>query len=66
MEGISVHVDTASIPDFRRRALAKCVLASLDRALSEPGAEEEFQAWLIQYRKKQAEKALQSEGGCEV
>ncbi len=44
-------VDIASIPDFRKEELARCVLASLEKAMAQPGAEEEFQAWLAAYKK---------------
>jgi hypothetical protein len=55
----AVHIDIASIPEFRGKELARSVLASLERAMSLPGAEEEFQAWLVEYRKEQAAKAAQ-------
>lgn len=50
-------VDTTSIPDFRRQELARCVLTSLEKAMAQPGAEEEFQAWLAAYKKKQPPKS---------
>lgn len=48
-----VHINTSEIPAFRRREIAKCVLASVKQAMLEPGAEEEFRAWLAEYKKKQ-------------
>lgn len=50
----TVHTD--EVPEFRRIALAKCVLASLERELSKPNAEAEFQAWLKEYKKEKARK----------
>lgn len=50
------QIDTAAIPDFRKKELAQSVLESLERALSLPGAEEDFQAWLKQYKKTQSQK----------
>lgn len=50
-------VDIASIPDFRKEELARCVLTSLEKAMAQPGAEEEFQAWLAAYKKKQPMKS---------
>lgn len=50
-------VDIASIPDFRKEELARCVLASLEKAMAQPGAEDEFQAWLAAYKKKQPPKS---------
>lgn len=50
-------VDIASIPDFRKEELARCVLTSLEKAMAQPGAEEEFQAWLAAYKKKQPPKS---------
>ena len=41
---IIVHTD--EVPEFRRIALAKCVLASLEQDLLDPNSEAEFQAWL--------------------
>ena len=57
MTGEVVKVETANIPEFRQRELAQCVLASLELALAQPGAEEEFPAWLREYRRKKAAKA---------
>ena len=52
-----IHIDTSAVPEFRRRELAQCVLASLEQAMSLPGAEEEFQAWLVEYKKEKAAEA---------
>lgn len=57
MTGEEVKVETANIPEFRQMELAQCVLTSLELALAQPGAEEEFQAWLKEYRRKKAAKA---------
>ena len=57
MTGEEVKVETANIPEFRQMELAQCVLASLELALAQPGAEEEFQVWLREKRKKKAAKA---------
>lgn len=51
-----VCVDVSAIPAFRRRELAQCVLASVKQAMLQPGAEEEFQAWLAEYRKEKRRK----------
>jgi hypothetical protein len=53
----AIHIDVDAVPEFRAKALALSVLASLDRAMSLPGAEEEFRTWLVEYRKEQAAKA---------
>lgn len=51
---IIVHTD--EVPEFRRIALAKCVLASLEQDLLDPNSEAEFQAWLKEYKKEKARK----------
>lgn len=48
-----LHIDIASIPDFRRIELAKGALALTEQVFSMPGAEERYQAWLKERRAKQ-------------
>ena len=48
-----IHIDLASIPDFRRIELAKGALALTEQVFSMPGAEERYQAWLKERRAKQ-------------
>lgn len=66
MTGEVVKVETANIPEFRQRELAQCVLASLELALAQPGAEEEFQAWLKEYRRKKGGKSRQRKESLDV
>ena len=49
----ALHIDIASIPDFRREELAKGALALTEQAFSMPGAEKRYQAWLKERRAKQ-------------
>lgn len=51
----ATFVDIAAVPDFVRRKLARAALDSLERTMAEPGAEERFQAWLVEYRKRRQE-----------
>lgn len=51
----AAFVDVAAIPDFARRKLARAALEALEMTMAEPGAEERFQAWLIEYRKRRRE-----------
>lgn len=50
--GQTLHIDIASIPDFRREELAKGALALTEQVFSVPGAEERYQAWLNERRAK--------------
>lgn len=50
----TIMVNTAAVPDCYRHKLAQAVLASLERAMAEPGAEEAFQAWLAERKRAQA------------
>ncbi len=52
-----LHIDLASIPDFRREALAKGALELMEQVFSVPGAEERYQAWLKERRAKQKQAA---------
>lgn len=45
-------IDVASIPDFRREALAKGALELMEQVFSMPGAEERYQAWLKERKTK--------------
>lgn len=49
----ALHVDLASIPEFRRIELAKGALALTEQVFSMPGAEERYQAWLKERKAKQ-------------
>lgn len=49
----ALHIDIASIPDFRRKELAKGALALTEQVFSMPGAEERYQAWLKERRGEQ-------------
>ncbi len=53
----ALHIDIASIPDFRRIELAKGALALTEQVFSMPGAEERYQRWLAEKVKKAAETA---------
>lgn len=53
----TLHIDIASIPDFRRIDLAKGALALTEQVFSMPGAEERYQAWLKEYRTRPKIKA---------
>jgi len=48
----TLHIDLAAIPDFRREELANWALRLTERTFSVPGAEEEYQAWLKEWRAK--------------
>ena len=52
-----VHIDTASIPDFRREELGRGALDLVEQVFSMPGAEERYQAWLKAHRKSRAARA---------
>ncbi len=54
----ALHIDVASIPDFRREDLAKGALALTEQVFSMPGAEERYQAWLKERRAKQKRTVL--------
>lgn len=61
LEQTTLHIDLASIPDFRRQELGKAALELMEQVFSVPGAEERYQAWLKERRSKQkrAAKAAQ-------
>lgn len=52
-----VHIEIASIPDFRREELAKGALALTEQVFSMPGAEERYQAWLKTRKKTRVARA---------
>ena len=56
-QNFGLHIDLASIPEFRRIQLAKGALELTEQVFSMPGAEERYQAWLKEYRAEQERKA---------
>ena len=48
-----IHIDIATIPDFRRDDLAKGALKLTEQVFSMPGAEERYQKWLQEHKDKQ-------------
>lgn len=52
-EQVTLHIDLAAIPDFRREELGKGALELMEQVFSVPGAEERYQAWLKERRAKQ-------------
>lgn len=47
----AIHIDTASIPDFRREELGRGALELVEQVFSMSGAEERYQSWLKTRRK---------------
>lgn len=48
----ALHINLASIPDFRRVELAKGALVLTKQVFSVSGAEERYQAWLKERKAK--------------
>ena len=60
---LTLRIDVASIPDFRRVELAKGALALTEQVFSMPGAEERYQRWKSERVKKAANANSTSETG---
>lgn len=46
-----VKIDTTQMPEFRRRELGIATLRAVERFFQQPGVEEDYQKWLVEYRK---------------
>lgn len=58
-----IHFNLDEVPAYKRDELAQGALELMRRLFAEPGTEERFQAWLVEYRKrKAAEAAAVNEG----
>lgn len=51
------YIDTAAVPRVIRDELARPLLERAMAYFEQPGVEEAFQAWLVEYRKKKAAEA---------
>ena len=52
MESVELYLD--AIPRHARDDLARTLAASIEAYFKQPGAEEKFQAWLMEYEKRKA------------
>ena len=51
------YIDTAKVPLYIRDELARPLLERAMAYFEQPGVEEAFQAWVVEYRKKKAAEA---------
>ena len=47
-----IVIETSAIPDYHREQLARGALDLMEQVFSLPGAEERYQAWLTERRKR--------------
>lgn len=57
-----VYINPAKVPDSFIRATRDAVL----RYFEQPGVQEEFEAWLVEYKKEQQAKACQNSESLEL
>lgn len=52
-----VDFDLQAVPREVRDDLARPLLAAVDNYFKRPGVEEQYQAWLVEYKKRKANQA---------
>ena len=61
--GANVAVSPENMPDYRIRTLARQTLHAVERYFALPGVQEDYEKWLVEYRKrKAAEQASKGKG----
>lgn len=51
----NVSIDTSEIPNYAMDGFARGTLRALERFFELPGIKEEYEEWLKEYRKQQAQ-----------